>query len=210
MDSHGDLYGIADELRANANLGLAYCTNDYDRERYERILAASARIVASLDGRSVDEVTAVYRDNLGHLSPLSGADAAVFRGDKILLIQRADNRLWAMPGGGADVGETIAETAVRELWEEAGLRGTAARLLGIWDSRVVGSLVKAHLYHHCFEVEVADPEPNIGPEALAAGFFGEGELPTLTPGHDVMIPAVFRLHRETDAAWFDPQSPGTS
>jgi 8-oxo-dGTP pyrophosphatase MutT (NUDIX family) len=207
MDSHGELYGIADELRAIANLGLAFYKNDYDRERYEHVLAASARIVAALDGRPRDEVLAVYRDNLEHFSPLVGAEAAVFRDDRILLIQRTDNGLWAMPGGLVDVGETIAEGAVRELWEEAGVRGSAIRLVGIWDSRIDGSLVKSHMYAVCFEVDIGDSIPSAGPEARAVGFFGEMDLPPIAPGHDVVIPVVFRLHREGGAPWFDQLSP---
>ena len=34
----------------------------------------------------------------------------------------------------SDVGETAADTAVRELWEETGLRGNVTRFLGIFDS----------------------------------------------------------------------------
>lgn len=44
------LYQIADELRALACLGLTYTTNEYDRERYTRILAASARLVTAQVG----------------------------------------------------------------------------------------------------------------------------------------------------------------
>jgi ADP-ribose pyrophosphatase YjhB (NUDIX family) len=207
MDSSGELYVIADELRAIANLGLAFYKNDYDRQRYEHVLAASGRLVAVLDGRAPDEVMAVYRDNLNHLSPLVGAEAAVFRGDAILLIQRADNGLWAMPGGLVDVGETAAEGAVRELWEEAGVRGMATRLLGISDSRVDGSLVKAHMYAICFEVDIGDATPSPGPEARAIGFFAETHLPSIAPGHDVVIPMVFRLRGEGGPPWFDHHSP---
>lgn len=207
MDSSGELYGIADELRAIANLGLAYYKNDYDRERYEHVLAASARMVAALDGRSADEVLAVYRDNLAHLSPLVGAEAAVFRDEKILLIQRTDTGLWAMPGGLLDVGETPAEGAVRELWEEAGVRGHATRLLGISDSRIDGSLVKAHMYAICFEVKIGDATPSPGPEARAVAVFAEPDLPPIAPGHDVVIPMAFRLHRKPGPPWFDHHSP---
>ena len=45
-----ELYQIADELRAIANLGLNFCENGYDRERYEHILQASARLLAAVEG----------------------------------------------------------------------------------------------------------------------------------------------------------------
>jgi len=203
MSAEGDLYAVADELRAIANLGIRYSTNDYDRERYERTLALSARVVAALEARPADEVMRTYRDNMSHISPLCGADAAVFADDRILLIRREDNGLWAMPGGLVEVGETLADAAERELWEEAGIRGQAVRLLGVWDSRMVGSLVKAHLFHFCFQVEAFGTEPVAGPETTSVGLFREDDLPPLAPGHDTVVPSVFRIHRGELPHWFD-------
>ena len=39
---------------------------------------------------------------------------------RILLIHKTDNNLWAMPGGGHEIGESIVETVVREVKEETG------------------------------------------------------------------------------------------
>lgn len=39
---------------------------------------------------------------------------------RVLLIHKTDNNLWALPGGGHEIGETIAETVVREVKEETG------------------------------------------------------------------------------------------
>lgn len=39
---------------------------------------------------------------------------------RVLLIHKTDNSLWALPGGGHEAGETIAETVVREVKEETG------------------------------------------------------------------------------------------
>lgn len=44
---------------------------------------------------------------------------------RLLLIRRSDNGLWSVPAGAMELGESIADCAVRELYEEAGLRATA-------------------------------------------------------------------------------------
>ena len=40
----------------------------------------------------------------------------------ILMVHKTDNDLWALPGGGMDVGESMADTVVREVKEETGHR----------------------------------------------------------------------------------------
>ena len=123
MPPNDELYLIADELRAIGNMGIRFAENSYDTERYERVRAASARIVAALERRSPDEVLERYDDNLGQVTPQTGSSAAVVREGRILLIRREDNGLWALPGGMAEVGETPSEAAVRELSEEANDQG---------------------------------------------------------------------------------------
>lgn len=55
-------------------------------------------------------------------------DAAV----RVLLARHADDDRWALPGGSIDPDETPANAAARELWEEAGVRATPTRLLGVY------------------------------------------------------------------------------
>jgi ADP-ribose pyrophosphatase YjhB (NUDIX family) len=52
--------------------------------------------------------------------------------DQVLLIRRTDNDLWALPGGAQDIGEYIAETAIRETREEAGVDIEVTGLIGIY------------------------------------------------------------------------------
>ena len=40
---------------------------------------------------------------------------------ELLLIERTDNGLWALPGGGQDLGESVVEAAQREVREETGI-----------------------------------------------------------------------------------------
>jgi 8-oxo-dGTP pyrophosphatase MutT (NUDIX family) len=51
---------------------------------------------------------------------------------QLLMIHKVDNDLWALPGGGHDVGESITDTAVREVREETGLAVEIERLTGTY------------------------------------------------------------------------------
>ena len=46
------------------------------------------------------------------------------RAGRLLLVRRADNGVWSVPAGAMELGESIADCAARELWEETGLRAT--------------------------------------------------------------------------------------
>jgi 8-oxo-dGTP pyrophosphatase MutT (NUDIX family) len=194
-DTYEKLYLVADELRTIANYGLMHQKNEYDRERLYQVLSASARMISILDNRSPDDVISEYKSDMNHVSPLIGAEAAVFRDNRLLLIRRHDNKLWAVPGGKTDVGETLKEAATRELKEETGLTGKVTRLLGIFDSRIWKSNDKLHLYHVIFEVSTGNESPTKTKEALDWRFFGSDELPELSPGHDTRVPLLFKLHR---------------
>jgi 8-oxo-dGTP pyrophosphatase MutT (NUDIX family) len=61
-----------------------------------------------------------------------GALAAVADGDRLLVVQRADFGYWTLPGGRLDRGETLAQAAVRELWEETGLRAEPVAAIGLY------------------------------------------------------------------------------
>jgi ADP-ribose pyrophosphatase YjhB (NUDIX family) len=50
----------------------------------------------------------------------------------VLLIQRSDNGNWALPGGAIDLGESMAEAAIRETLEESGITCTITGLVGIY------------------------------------------------------------------------------
>ena len=51
---------------------------------------------------------------------------------KLLLIRRTDNGNWALPGGSVDIGESLAQAAVRETREETGIACEVTGLSGIY------------------------------------------------------------------------------
>ncbi|MGY1618443.1 NUDIX hydrolase [Geodermatophilus sp. SYSU D00691] len=53
-------------------------------------------------------------------------------GRRLLLVRRCDSGRWELPGGRVDIGESAADTAVRETAEEAGLRIRVTGLAGVF------------------------------------------------------------------------------
>ena len=51
---------------------------------------------------------------------------------EILMIRRTDNGNWAVPGGAVDLGESVAQAAVREMIEEAGIECAITGIVGIY------------------------------------------------------------------------------
>ena len=51
---------------------------------------------------------------------------------RVLLMRRADEETWSIPGGGVEPGESWSETAVRECREETGWVARIDSLLGIY------------------------------------------------------------------------------
>ncbi len=94
------------------------------------------------DSRGLTEAEAIERYRAkNYPKPALTADIAVFAksggGLKLLLIRRGVHPYlgcWALPGGFADQGETIEQTAARELEEETGIRGLRLRLVGIYSA----------------------------------------------------------------------------
>jgi ADP-ribose pyrophosphatase YjhB (NUDIX family) len=51
---------------------------------------------------------------------------------QILMIRRTDNGNWAVPGGAVDLGESVAQAAVRETLEESGIECAVTGIVGIY------------------------------------------------------------------------------
>lgn len=199
----------ADQLRHISAMGLRFAGNRYDRDNYLTIQGISMAMLALATSESLDEMEALRAPVFSRPTPITVADAAVIDDDgRILLIRRADNGKWAMPGGALEVGETPAEGAVRETLEETGLATRAVALVGIHDSRLCGTQARHHLYHLLFLCHPLNSgkasEASHAIEVLDVRWFAENELPEeLDPGHVSRIPEAYRVWRGDKEAYFD-------
>lgn len=90
------------------------------------------------NGRTEAEFLASYNADR-YPKPSLTADVAVIARDgeqyRLLLIRRGGHPYlgaWALPGGFANAGEAVEETAARELLEETGIEGVPLRLVGVY------------------------------------------------------------------------------
>ncbi len=210
MASAEDLAMWAERIRDLSALGLNYAENVYDRERYATLQDVAAEMLAAAVGTTTEDLKAIAGEVLKRPTPFTSADAAIIdEQSRILLIQRGDNGMWAMPGGAAEVGETVAQAAVREAEEETGVKCEPVSLIGIYDNRLWGSTSVHHVYmvtFLCRPVSGADLEstPSHENEIMDRRWFARDELPSeLDPRHRERIPHAFQYFDNPIAAHFD-------
>jgi ADP-ribose pyrophosphatase YjhB (NUDIX family) len=188
-------------LQAIAQDGLTYARDDYDLGRYEQLREIAAEILASHSAGDLQVARALLELEAGPATPKVDVRAAVFGGGRILLVKEPDDSGWSVPGGWADVGETAAESAVREVREESGYLVRAVRLISAYDRDRQGHPpLPYHVYRLVFLCEILERSPAPDVEAQGVGFFGEDELPELSLSRvtPAQIRRFFEHHRSPD------------
>ena len=97
----------------------------------------------------------------------------------ILLIKRSDNGHWALPAGGIELGDTIRQCAIREVYEETGLtptKLTPIAILGGADSIATNQWGHTYQFHTTI--------------FLATAWTGE---------------LITQTDETTDASWYSPE-----
>ena len=170
----------AKELQFIAQAGLTYTKDPFDKERFERIREIAAEIV-SLQGRlPLAQVKDLFCNETGFQTPKLDTRAAIFKDDKILLVEENDGT-WSLPGGWVDVMETVKSNTVKEVKEEAGLDVEAVRVIALHDRNLHNQPPYAYNVCKVFvlcEVKGGCFHPNI--ETVGSGYFGLDELPPLS------------------------------
>jgi ADP-ribose pyrophosphatase YjhB (NUDIX family) len=174
--------------QAIAHDGLTYAADEYDAGRYEQVREVAAEILATHSTGELEDARGLLELERGPATPKVDVRAAVFEGDRILLVKEPDDGSWSLPGGWADVGESPAEAAVREVVEESGYRVRAVRLISVFDRDRHGHPpIPYHVYKLVFLCEILDKFPARMAEADRVEFFGVHELPGLSRSR--VIPA---------------------
>ena len=103
---------------------------------------------------------------------------------RVLLEKRSDNGMWGLPGGGIEPGESVYETALREVKEETGLDIEITGLVGVYSEPSAGRVVTypdngdvRHLIDIVLVAEIISGEMAISSESLDLRFFNPDSFP---------------------------------
>ncbi len=133
------------------------------------------------------------RKHIGHAPMLSvGATVVVIKENRILLNLRADTNTWGIPGGAIELGETLEQTAARELKEETNLDCNSFELLNVFSGKdfyfkypnedELFSVVTLYLANDVFgELNITDGE------SLKLDYFSKSNLPKLESRAEVIM-----------------------
>ncbi|WP_425500832.1 NUDIX hydrolase [Pseudaquabacterium terrae] len=130
-------------------------------------------------------------------NPLNVVGTLPVWGEQVLLCKRAIEPrygLWTLPAGFMELGETVADGALRETVEEAGAKVELEGLLTLLNVVRVGQV---HLF---YRARMLDTTLDPGPESLDARLFHEHEIP--------WDEIAFRTVRETLRHYFDCRRSG--
>ncbi|WP_037912140.1 NUDIX hydrolase [Actinacidiphila yeochonensis] len=106
---------------------------------------------------------------------------------RVLLQRRRDSGLWALPGGGMDMGDSLPGAAVREVREETGLDVEITGLVGTYtDPRHVIAYTDGEVrrqFNVCFTARVVGGELAVSEESTEVRFVPPGDLDSLPMHH---------------------------
>lgn len=116
---------------------------------------------------------------INYENPLPSVTAVVKRHNSILLIKRGvapHKGRWSLPSGFIEIEESPEEACLRELEEEAGLKGKILDLIGVYTQK---STIYKMVLVVAYGVEAENKNPVPGDDADDAKFFPVDNLPDI-------------------------------
>ena len=142
------------------------------------------------------------RDRVGHtLLQLPSVTIITFDASgRVLLAKHRDTGLWVAPGGAIEPGETPADAAVREMWEETGLVVEIVGIMGVYGGGpefVVeySNGDRTSYVMTLFEARVVGGKPDpVDDESTEVAYFSPAEIMALDTQTwvQVVLPEVFK------------------
>jgi len=182
MSKELELFEKIKKIRAIAQIGLVYSSNEYDTERYNELLEISNELTGIATNVDTSVISNSFVLETDYVTPKVDVRAVIFNheGEILLVKEKADGK-WALPGGWADIGYSPTEIVVKESFEETGLHVSPVRLLAVIDKRCHPYPPALHYAYNLFILcDVIEGELRTVFDILDVGYFKRDMLPPLS------------------------------
>lgn len=177
---HDKLVQYIIELQNIAQAGLYYSKDKFDSERYQRVREIAAEMMAAKTELPLETVTNLFCSDVGYQTPKIDTRAAVFKDNKILLVQES-NGYWSLPGGWCEFNLSPVDNIIKEVKEEAGIDISVDSLIAVQDRAKHGNLPLyiygvVKIFYLCRPIG-GEFRKNL--ETMASSYFDQDDLPLL-------------------------------
>jgi ADP-ribose pyrophosphatase YjhB (NUDIX family) len=197
----------AREIHQIGQTGLYFTQNEFDRQRFQRLLEISAEMISNHTDESLDEVKAALSAQPGYITPKVDVRGAVFKDDQILMVREMLDGLWSLPGGWADVNDAPSDMVEREVLEETGLKVKAKKIIGVYEANHDREPINVfHSYKVLFLCEYLQGSLKTSYETPEVRYYALDDLPQLSifrTQERYIREAYLHLHDPTRPAVFD-------
>ena len=163
-------------------------------------------MIASRTGLDEVVIETALAGEIGHATPKIGVRAAVFDdAGRILMVREIhDEGRWSLPGGWAEPGQTVAESAAREVREETGYIVRPGKLAALWDRARHQHPPALHSISRAFFICALDGgEAKTSDETSEIAWFAEADIPAALSHVRILPHQIARMF----AHWRDPSLP---
>ena len=194
------------EIEAIAQNGLTFSKNEFDNQRYMRLMEISAELAAHCSKLSPAEIQTIFALEKGYATPKVDVRAFILKDNKLLLVKERSDDLWTLPGGWADINESPSEAVIRETKEETGYGVSAVKLLALWDKLKHDHPPQwPHAYKCFFHCEIISGVAEINLEISELDFFDINKLPALSTDRvtERQLVRLYKLVHSSESTKFD-------
>jgi ADP-ribose pyrophosphatase YjhB (NUDIX family) len=171
----------AREIQAIGQTGLYFSGNEFDRQRYQKLIWLASEIFSKYSHIPPELYREVFLCETGYATPKVDVRAVVFREGEVLMVRERSDGGWSLPGGWADVNEAPSSMVEREVFEESGLTVKAVKVTGVYEANHDRDPVDVfHAYKVVFLCDLLKGEMRGSYETTDVSFFAIDNLPDLS------------------------------
>ncbi|HEY5371028.1 MAG TPA: NUDIX hydrolase N-terminal domain-containing protein [Hanamia sp.] len=176
---------LAKRIKAIADTGLLYTSDDFDKERYAELKLIGEKLLGQQLNVTLEKINSFFNKCIDYPTPKVDVRVLVLNSQKqILMVQEKSDSKWSLPGGWADIGKAPSEVAIGEVFEETGLKITCKCLSAVFDKRMHAHPPQPYyVYKMVFYGELISTDENLLKPAfdvLDVSWFAVGDLPPLS------------------------------